>query len=161
MINSLEATQASHEELWQKSLEIIRENVNPRSFQTWFSPLKALNISEDTITLGVPNKFFCEWLDNHYLNLLKNAVHSMEDHLNPRINITSNRSNDRTLLIIEDNGNGIPFNMLDYVFMPFFTTKQGGSGIGLTLSRQIMKAHNGLINLVSKEGEGTKVILIF
>ena len=74
MINSLEAIQESHEELWRKSLEIIRENVNPRSFQTWFSPLKVLDISEDTITLGVPNKFFCEWLDNHYLKLLKNAV---------------------------------------------------------------------------------------
>jgi nitrogen fixation/metabolism regulation signal transduction histidine kinase len=95
------------------------------------------------------------------INLIKNAVHSLEDHPNAVINITSYQTIDRSLLTIEDNGSGIPFNMLDYVFMPFFTTKQGGSGIGLTLSRQIMKAHNGLINLVSKEGEGTKVILIF
>jgi len=74
MINSLEADQNSHEEIWQKSLEIIRENVNARSFQTWFAPLKSTAISENSITLVVPNKFFCEWLDNHYLKLLKNAV---------------------------------------------------------------------------------------
>jgi chromosomal replication initiator protein len=92
MINSLEAVQDSHEQLWRKSLDIIRENVNPRSFQTWFSPLKAVEISEESITLGVPNKFFCEWLDNHYLSLLTNALaqvtgHSLKIHyvvLDPR-----------------------------------------------------------------------------
>ena len=52
MINSLDAVQDSHEELWRKSLDIIRENVNPRSFQTWFSPLKAVEISEESITLS-------------------------------------------------------------------------------------------------------------
>jgi nitrogen fixation/metabolism regulation signal transduction histidine kinase len=95
------------------------------------------------------------------INLIKNAVHSLEDHPHPRIIITSERIDNRISLIIEDNGCGIPFNMLDYIFMPFFTTKKGGSGIGLTLSRQIMKIHNGSINIVSIEGEGTKVILLF
>jgi nitrogen fixation/metabolism regulation signal transduction histidine kinase len=95
------------------------------------------------------------------INLLKNAVHSLEDESGSWICITAERNNNRVLIIIEDNGCGIPFNMLDYIFMPFFTTKQDGSGIGLTLSRQIMKSHNGYINLISKEGEGTKVILTF
>ncbi len=74
MSNSLEATQFSHENIWNESLEIIRENINPRSFQTWFAPLKAVSITDSAIILSVPNKFFCEWLDNHYLTLLKNAV---------------------------------------------------------------------------------------
>ncbi len=95
------------------------------------------------------------------INLLKNAAYAFSDHPNPKIKLTSEQANDRTLIIIEDNGCGIPFNMLDYIFMPFFTTRKDGSGIGLTLSRQIMKAHNGYINLVSHEGEGTKVTLIF
>jgi len=95
------------------------------------------------------------------INLIKNAVHSLEDHLHPKITITSQQNEDRILIIVEDNGCGIPFNMLDHIFMPFFTTKQGGSGIGLTLSRQIMKLHKGFINVVSKEDEGTRVILIF
>ena len=74
MSNSLEAVQFSHESIWNESLEIIRENINPRSFQTWFAPLKAVSITENSLTLSVPNKFFCEWLDNHYLTLLRNAV---------------------------------------------------------------------------------------
>jgi nitrogen fixation/metabolism regulation signal transduction histidine kinase len=95
------------------------------------------------------------------INLLKNSAHALSERVNPKINLTSVLLNDRSLIVIEDNGCGIPFNMLDYVFMPFFTTRQEGSGIGLTLSRQIMKAHDGFINLVSHEGEGTKVSLIF
>ena len=74
MINSLENVDYSPEGIWQKSLEIIRDNINPRSYQTWFAPLKVLDLSETSITLCVPNKFFCEWLDNHYLKILQNAV---------------------------------------------------------------------------------------
>jgi len=74
MIDSAENIDPSPDEIWFKSLEIIRENVNPRSFQTWFAPLKAIEISDSYITLGVPNKFFCEWLDNHYLKILQNAI---------------------------------------------------------------------------------------
>ena len=72
--SSLEALPQNHDEVWCKSLEIIKENVNPRSFQTWFSPLKAIALNDSSIIIGVPNKFFCEWLDNHYLKLLQNAV---------------------------------------------------------------------------------------
>jgi chromosomal replication initiator protein len=74
MINHLEVVHQSPEEIWNRSLEIIRDHVNPRSFQTWFAPLKAISLDEKGLTLGVPNKFFCEWLDNHYLKILQNAV---------------------------------------------------------------------------------------
>ncbi len=80
MSNSLEATQASYEHIWNESLEIIKENINPRSFQTWFAPLKATSLTETFIVLRVPNKFFCEWLDNHYLKLLQNAVAQVAGH---------------------------------------------------------------------------------
>ena len=69
MSNSLEAAQASYEHIWNESLEIIKENINPRSFQTWFAPLKAISLTDSFIVLRVPNKFFCEWLDNHYLKI--------------------------------------------------------------------------------------------
>ena len=74
MIDSAESIGYSPADIWQKSLEIIRENINPRSFQTWFAPLKPIDITDNYIVLGVPNKFFCEWLDNHYLKILQNAV---------------------------------------------------------------------------------------
>ena len=74
MPNRLETLPQSHEEVWQKSLEIIKENINPRSFQTWFAPLRSISFNDSSLIIGVPNKFFCEWLDNHYLKLLQNAV---------------------------------------------------------------------------------------
>ena len=80
MSNSLEAVKFSHENIWNESLEIIRENINPRSFQTWFAPLKAVSVTDKLIVLSVPNKFFCEWLDNHYLSLLNNAVAQVVGH---------------------------------------------------------------------------------
>jgi len=95
------------------------------------------------------------------INLIKNSVHSLNSKQNPKIIIKGQPVEGRYLISIEDNGCGIPFNTLDYVFMPFFTTKKGGSGIGLTLSRQIMKAHEGLMSIVSKEEEGTITTLIF
>jgi nitrogen fixation/metabolism regulation signal transduction histidine kinase len=95
------------------------------------------------------------------INLIKNAVHSLTDRINPQIKINGYEERGRYLMSIEDNGCGIPFNTLDYIFMPFFTTKKGGSGIGLTLSRQIMKAHDGLMSVVSKEEEGTTTTMIF
>ena len=80
MSNSLEATKYSHENIWNESLEIIKENINPRSYQTWFAPLKAVSMTDNSIVLSVPNKFFCEWLDNHYLSLLQNAVAQVAGH---------------------------------------------------------------------------------
>lgn len=80
MSNSLEATDTSYENIWNESLEIIKEHINPRSYQTWFAPLKASTIIDNTIVLQVPNKFFCEWLDNHYLTILRNALAQVVGH---------------------------------------------------------------------------------
>ena len=64
-------------------------------------------------------------------------------------------------LIVEDNGCGIPPQMLDQVFVPFFSTKEKGSGIGLSLARQIMNNHEASIHLESIPTEGTRVSLLF
>jgi nitrogen fixation/metabolism regulation signal transduction histidine kinase len=95
------------------------------------------------------------------INLLKNAAYALTDHSSPKIILRGYKDDGRNVIEVEDNGTGIPFNTLDYVFMPFFTTKKEGSGIGLTLSRQLMKAQQGQIKIISKEGEGTVVSLIF
>jgi chromosomal replication initiator protein len=64
----------SLEETWESILAVIRENINRRSFSTWFAPVKANKITGDFIEVSVPNKFFCEWIDNHYSALLQNAI---------------------------------------------------------------------------------------
>jgi chromosomal replication initiator protein len=64
----------SKDELWGDITEVIKQNINKRSFATWFAPIQVLGIYEDYIELKVPNKFFCEWIDNHYSILLQNAI---------------------------------------------------------------------------------------
>ncbi len=95
------------------------------------------------------------------LNIIKNALHALDNHTSPRLLIHAYEDDGNKIIQVEDNGTGIPFNMMDYIFMPFFTTKREGSGIGLTLSRQLMKAMEGQIKINSKDGEGTLVTLTF
>ena len=64
----------SLEDTWQTILDVIKENINKRSFSTWFAPVKAIKITSDLIEVSVPNRFFCEWIDNHYSTLVQNAV---------------------------------------------------------------------------------------
>lgn len=87
------------------------------------------------------------------INLLKNSLQAVEDTEQPRITIDAQQSdNGRCRISIEDNGHGIPPEQLDQIFIPFFTTRKNGSGIGLSLSRQIVQNHGGSINVISLSG---------
>ena len=88
------------------------------------------------------------------INILKNAVQALGDQAEKNIHLSS-QINDRGRPIIQvtDNGPGIPEKLLDKIFIPFFTTKREGSGIGLSLSREIMRLHGGAIMVRSKPGE--------
>ncbi len=74
MSSSLAEKLSEPESVWQNIQDIIKEHINIRSYNTWFSPTKALAIHNDSIELEVPNHFFCEWIDNHYARLLQNAI---------------------------------------------------------------------------------------
>ena len=96
------------------------------------------------------------------INLLKNAFESFEDKRQDlNVLIHTKLSGNRVVVTVEDKGIGISEEMLDQVFVPFFSTKEQGSGIGLSLVRQIMNKHDANIHLESKPGEGTRVKLIF
>lgn len=63
--------------IWNECLEIIRDNVNPLSFKTWFEPIVPLKIEGKQLTIQVPSQFFYEWLEEHYYSLIKkNAYQS-------------------------------------------------------------------------------------
>jgi len=96
------------------------------------------------------------------INLIKNAIHALENRDNGKIYVRGflNKRNRVTIQVI-DNGQGILKEVLDKIFIPFFTTKPKGSGIGLSLSKQIMRLHGGSIAANSKPGEGTTFILTF
>lgn len=97
-----------------------------------------------------------ELIEQVIINLLKNAIEAAKEVANPSIEIRANKNTEgKTFIEIQDNGKGIPPDVLDKIFVPFFTTKKEGSGIGLSLSRQIMRLHKGNIEVNSVVGKGT------
>ncbi|MCH9822306.1 MAG: chromosomal replication initiator protein DnaA [Bacteroidetes bacterium] len=64
----------NHEEIWSRCLAIVKDNVNLQSYKTWFEPIKPLRIKDDVLTIQVPSQFFYEWLEEHYITLLKKTV---------------------------------------------------------------------------------------
>lgn len=94
------------------------------------------------------------------INLIKNAQQAIHQHGEIYLNAEKNQTGS-VEISISDNGCGIPTRDMNNIFIPFFTTKEEGSGIGLSLARQIMRLHDGSINLESQEGKGTKVKLVF
>ncbi len=63
-----------HVSVWDACLDIIRKNINARSFKTWFEPIKPVKLNKEALTIQVPNKFFYEWLEEHYVALLKKTI---------------------------------------------------------------------------------------
>jgi two-component system, NtrC family, nitrogen regulation sensor histidine kinase NtrY len=96
------------------------------------------------------------------INLIQNAIHAVEDSIMKIIKIDAFIDDAGKIIIeITDSGKGIEEEALSKIFIPFFTTKKIGSGIGLSLSKQIMRRHKGNIQVRSKLGEGTTFKLIF
>lgn len=101
-------------------------------------------------------------LEQVLINLVVNAIEAVKDKTNPRVALTAyTSSNRKTVIKVADNGNGMPAELLDKIFIPFFSTKKSGSGIGLSLCKQIMMLHKGNIQVQSVEGEGTAFLLQF
>ena len=96
------------------------------------------------------------------INLLKNAREACSRKSDKKIQVKARKlSAGNTTLTISDNGEGILPDVLDKIFVPFFTTKTSGSGIGLSLCKQIMTLHEGSINVKSEVGKGSSFILTF
>lgn len=103
-----------------------------------------------------------ELLEQVIINLLKNAIHALEGRPEPKIIMRGFlNKRGRVTFQVTDNGEGILPEVLDKIFIPFFTTKPKGSGIGLSLSRQIMRLHGGSITAFSQPEQGTTFTLTF
>lgn len=94
-------------------------------------------------------------------NLIRNAREATEGMPDARIEVKASESNGETYISITDNGPGIPEEQKEKIFLPFYTTKTNGSGIGLCLSRQIMRQHGGNLTLHTNHGRGAIFILSF
>ena len=96
------------------------------------------------------------------INLMVNAIEAVKEQENPKIILSADSNEKRKAIIrVADNGSGMPEEVIDKIFIPFFSTKKSGSGIGLSLCKQIMMLHKGNIQVQSVEGRGTVFSLHF
>jgi len=95
------------------------------------------------------------------INLVVNAVEAVKDSAEPTITLLGTTYNGRPLIKVADNGTGMSPEVMDNIFIPFFSTKKTGSGIGLSLCKQIMLLHKGNIQVQSIEGEGSSFLMQF
>ena len=94
------------------------------------------------------------------INLIKNASESFSTQTNRVISLSAYQNDNLTMIEVADNGDGIEPEAIDNIFIPFYTTKKTGSGIGLSLSRQILQQHGGQLNVVSQAGKGTVFTMV-
>jgi nitrogen fixation/metabolism regulation signal transduction histidine kinase len=95
------------------------------------------------------------------INLLVNAIDAVKNIAHPQIILSAGIANNKTIIRVSDNGAGMSPEVIDKIFVPFFSTKKTGSGIGLSLCKQIIMLHKGAIQAQSKEGEGSVFTLVF
>jgi len=118
----------------------------------------AVTISPDELELIADEQL----IEQVLVNLIKNSIESIENTEKPIINFTAFiNKRGRTTIQVIDNGQGILSEVVDKIFIPFFTTKQSGSGIGLSLSKQILRLHGGTISVQSTPGIETCFTLTF
>lgn len=82
----------SHDKVWGKVMSVIKPQINEQSFATWFEPLKPVDINNNTLTVEIPSKFFSEWLDEHYHNVIYTALEEVLDN-NARLEFMVNKDN--------------------------------------------------------------------
>jgi len=120
---------------------------------------------EFIVTLRDPNLFLQvdpNLLEQVLINLITNAMEAVTDNEKKRIELSASQGSDHKIRIkLSDNGHGIPSQILEHIFMPFFSSRPGGSGIGLNLCRQIMLMHKGAIYVKSEVGKGSIFTLQF
>ncbi len=100
-------------------------------------------------------------IEQTLINLMKNSIQAITETGTPLIMLKGYKSDEKVCIEVTDNGKGITAEIIDHVFTPFFTTRKDGSGIGLSLARQVMQMHNGSIRVSSEENGSTTFTLDF
>jgi len=118
----------------------------------------AFNVTSPKLELDIDTHL----IEQVLINLILNAVDACKDGDHSEIKVLASENPNRDIVIkVLDNGSGIPKDILENIFVPFFTSKTTGSGIGLSLCKQIMLLHKGRIIVKSVEGEGSVFTLVF
>lgn len=101
-------------------------------------------------------------LEQVFINLIVNALEAVKEKESPKIILSADQTLDKKIILkVADNGQGMPEEVMEKIFIPFFSTKKSGSGIGLSLCKQIIMLHKGTIQVQSVEGQGTVFVMQF
>ena len=130
-------------ELFERVAALIRHDLESQGIKF------AINVHGGDLHLNADEKL----LEQVLINLINNAVFAVQSIPEPRIYLLVRAVQEQLVIELRDNGSGIPEEIIGNIFVPFYTTKPQGSGIGLSLSRQIMRVHGGSISVRSKPGE--------
>ena len=136
-------------DLFSKIEQLLKEDLKGKGIQIKWPSQCSAEIEADR-----------QMMEQVMINLVKNSMEALRNQEYPEIELSCYKDTDGHIcLSVSDNGEGIPEEKLEQVFVPFFTTRDEGSGIGLSLCRQIIRSHNGRTHIESVPGEGTRVII--
>jgi nitrogen fixation/metabolism regulation signal transduction histidine kinase len=138
--------------LIEQTTKLTRQNLEDKGITI------STTVMPETLSIAADN----DMIEQVLINLLKNAEQALANQPNPVISVKA-FLNPRGHVVIEvqDNGEGIADEVAEKVFVPFFTTKRDGSGVGLALTRQVMLSHGGYVSLRTEQGNGSTFSLIF
>lgn len=157
---------------YRKLTKIPKPNFKPIHISSWFESIQLLmnteltdrdikfshTVAPSNLTLIGDERLLTQVL----INLVNNAMDALKGIKNKRLELKANLTSDGGVRItVTDNGAGISSEELDKIFVPFYTTKENGSGIGLSLARQIMRLHKGSIAASSVSGKNTVFTMVF
>lgn len=142
----------SVKELFENIVKLMEDEINRSNIQF------IVHVEPESLEFTADDKL----IEQVLINLIKNAIHALNGQPDAKIQLLAfmNKRGRITLQVI-DNGPGILKDVLDKIFIPFFTTKPSGSGIGLSLSKQILRLHNGTITAHSDPGVETVFTMTF
>ncbi|GGH39049.1 histidine kinase [Dyadobacter endophyticus] len=138
-------------ELLQEVLQLLQTDLT-QSGVIW-----KLSVKPELLTV----KADASQIQQVLINLIKNASEAFSHQTERLITLSAYQVDGTVIIEVADNGDGIEPEALENIFIPFYTTKKTGSGIGLSLSRQILQQHNGQLNVESQVGKGTVFTLEF
>jgi PAS domain S-box-containing protein len=146
-------------EFFERITILVNSNYDSESEISRIRPEITASVIPEDLTLMADDKL----LARVFLNLIKNSTEAFsKTSIENKISLMGTKNYDgRIVLTVQDNGPGMDAETVEKIFIPFFTTKESGSGIGLSLSRQIIRLHNGIISCDSTPGAGTIITMIF
>ena len=127
-------------EIIQNTLDLFQSEFKENQVDVVFSPSEKVLLSVDK-----------KQIEQVFINLITNSLYSFSETTRPTITVLLKKQSNRIIVSFSDNGNGIPKNIRGNIFIPYFTTRKDGSGIGLTLTKSILESHDGMIHLKPSE----------